>query len=774
MNIYGNKKGWAQASLGFAAILLIVSQTSTYGGALYQFIVSFAAPFVFFLSGYRLKRTNHWKDLALRTAADAWTMILPSIAAVFIRGIVSYNLDNTIRHTAYYLQMAMRGIWISLLYAAPEQVGDAATIDLLWILFALFFLRFIANLVHVIFSIFRRGDEIANGSIVSRVLEYAVLVVLAVIGNSMPRHGILLPFNLNNVLNCVLFMTAGLLYRELQNVLDKPAVTLPMSIGSLVVWIYSFADGTYLNSNAAVAVWRVGTLFTALCACIGTASICRQIFRLNLLRGFFRIYGRHFSVLLVVYYLDFLTSFIWKTPYTELNCLTRVLWLLAVTTAICAIGDRLELLPDPGIFQFTRKYWRGISFFFYIILLIGLGSGASWSGLINRSMDQDIFRALAILVLTGSLLIWAFSITKEYARWIPVIQASFLIVTIVYCSRGGEEALLYTVAMMLAASEKPFRKIMAVALSVIIVIAAVTYRMSMTGLLEYKIKVMGDNSAHTFGFMYANHVGMILMMICMMYLSVRNIHRGWTVLTDILIMGAALYFNYRYLNSATSLVSSAFLLVLDLFYRVCLMIRERGGRAVRKSTLFTTVLGITIYPVMMVLSIILPISLYRNGGTFLGEELLSRVMDVTTLNARMKISFNTLANIPAKLFGNYFAESTAIGSYFVIDSFYIRLLIRYGILISILFFVIILHLQFHSARVGKGELVLIMGILAVYGFSETVLLSYTYCPLILMAFADVTDLVKRKRGRAPVIRRDSVGSWEDAYNSDSELKIEYL
>lgn len=112
------------------------------------------------------------------------------------------------------------------------------------------------------------------------------------------------------------------------------------------------------------------------------------------------------------------------------------------------------------------------------------------------------------------------------------------------------------------------------------------------------------------------------------------------------------------------------------------------------------------------------------------------------LNSRLRLGAEAIQQYGVKLFGQFIEEAGFGGeilsptTYFFIDNSYIRMLLEYGIVIFVL--VVMMYIMIgKKALVEKRYILLItITIVAIQSFMEHHLIEVTYCPLIVLLFAD--------------------------------------
>lgn len=763
----GIKNGWTLPALGLSLFFFVISESCTYGNVWYQLTVSFSLPFIFFLNGYTIKLPRNIREFRNKIIYDFLFLLLAPIAAYIIRSLVAFLINTDVQHTQIALLNMLRITRESLLAATGTETGITETIPsigLIWILFSLFFERCLVSFIHIIFCHFysRAGKRPRLSDLSSRgegnpnnesnfinksdrkklsekffLLENIILVLLAVLGIVFNSLTVFLPINLNVTLGCLLFYCCGRLYKHFQYVFDKNYIYFIVLSASGIGTVFSQIRGTYLNLNASHVFWPILSIFGTISSCFLLAFVYRQVFRLKALKRFWALWGERFIPILLLSPFDTLIRQIWDTKIIWLNSILRPFNLFAVTLIVFALLQRIGLVNNRKAISFYNTYRKGINLIFYILLVFGLFSYSGWT-LLTTELWKNITRQLKPITDFGFFTIWAMSVSNIDSLWQFVLQFLMFVGGGLNYINGGDTRVLSSILVILASMKKSYQKISFIAILEILILGIATYFCSVNGIVLYEVRSGGTLGLHSFGFSHPNIFGWWLMMLCMLYISLHKKVRFQTLLIDCPIVMFCAFLNYRYADSITSLACTLLVLIMWVLFQFFSFISkyfnilDTIGRNIIKIT------GIVIYPILFLLSILIPISYYYRGGNFWGKTLLSKITDPTTFGNRMAISFNALYNIPIKLFGNNYQESTE-GTYFIVDSSYIRLILNYGIIICSIFMIVIVWTSYKCAKFKRYDLILLLIAEAFYGFSEGNILWFAFDPLLLISFASINN-----------------------------------
>ena len=150
-------------------------------------------------------------------------------------------------------------------------------------------------------------------------------------------------------------------------------------------------------------------------------------------------------------------------------------------------------------------------------------------------------------------------------------------------------------------------------------------------------------------------------------------------------MGFTIFANQRYIGGKSDLVMTIILLVGTIAYRFVgdERLRNKIFRTLEKWIHY--IVGVPIYLVVLLLSVVL--SWNYDGVHAPLENIIGKYFDTSTYAYRMLYQKTALMVYKPKVWGQYIYQNTDMnaGAYFYIDSSYTRLILREGIIISIIF-----------------------------------------------------------------------------------------
>ena len=208
----------------------------------------------------------------------------------------------------------------------------------------------------------------------------------------------------------------------------------------------------------------------------------------------------------------------------------------------------------------------------------------------------------------------------------------------------------------------------------------------------------------------------------------------------ILIAVISAVFSLRYCNSNTSFICSL-LFVIMIIYRA---LEERffeAGRYYSVVKRITNVFIIMLFPFFAAVMFLLSFLYSRGSG-------LAYSLD-EKLHHRIALSRRAFAEYGITLFGTNFEMRGAGGGlvydrekYNFLDSSYVNILIRYGIVVFFMVMAIWFFIGYRAIQTKNRRLLFIMALIAVHSFEEHHFIDAIYNPLIMLALSDFGYPVK--------------------------------
>ncbi|MBS6396169.1 MAG: hypothetical protein KH452_03300 [Clostridiales bacterium] len=322
-------------------------------------------------------------------------------------------------------------------------------------------------------------------------------------------------------------------------------------------------------------------------------------------------------------------------------------------------------------------------------------------------------------------------------RWRYLLLAAGLYGVVKYAvSVNQYDNLILLCLLTLGAKDIPFRKMMRIYTFTVALLLSITVGAAVSGRIENLAFGEGDKLA--FGIVsstdFAAHV--FFLMLCYWYVRGERI-TWWEAL---LPLGAAV-FVYKWSIARCSticLIALAFLIAGHYWAR---KIKERREEKYRMSSVWTFFLSLS-----FVLSAIgtLVISAAYNAKIPLWVKLNEVMSNRLELGKRaIAICGFQIWGRDIRLIGNW-AEGSATGKYFYIDSSYLQMAVMYGMIISALVLIAFQIIGYRAYSEKQWILLWILALMSIHGIIEQRIWSLSYCPFILALFARLDEERKEK------------------------------
>lgn len=304
--------------------------------------------------------------------------------------------------------------------------------------------------------------------------------------------------------------------------------------------------------------------------------------------------------------------------------------------------------------------------------------------------------------------------------------------------------LLFIPFFMIGAVDIPYKKILKVCFWVNIYTLILAMLGSFTGCIENLMYVRLPYFRYSFGMIYptdfAARIVFLLLTAWVLYEKIP------TVLMVSLSVIATIFI-YYFCNARNGVVV---LLLLSSG-----VIFERVTARYEKINFLYDFVGRIIEYLMPFLSVVM-IAL-----TLLYNENSSSIIDVNkVLNNRLLLGKNAISEYGLKLFGTAFDQigsgrtTDYVPGYNFIDSSYILILVRYGIIVLLTILALYIFTVSKALKSNKRRLVIAMGIIAVHSLVEHHLTEINYNVFLLLPFSNLTDEEKtEERAEKKVIRK---------------------
>lgn len=272
---------------------------------------------------------------------------------------------------------------------------------------------------------------------------------------------------------------------------------------------------------------------------------------------------------------------------------------------------------------------------------------------------------------------------------------------------SGEGWLFWLILFLITAKEVKLRKLALISLIQSVTILTIVPLLTLFGAAENIQIQKGSVTRDTLGFLHPNYIGILVLIIC---ISVSVTYLQEKLLLSITIIGALTVFNmYVAYSRSAALLSLIQIILLLLFFFV-------NSQRMR-SILSYCMLGIVSICILLSYSAMV---FYR--GNNLVWATLNKI-----LSGRLRLANGYFEMYPLTLFGRDYAGSKVIAwnfdgtpRDFVVDNAYAHLLLRYGIIPTVIFLAAYLFVMYKLAATNAWNGVLFgLVLFAIYGLTET-------------------------------------------------------
>lgn len=364
-----------------------------------------------------------------------------------------------------------------------------------------------------------------------------------------------------------------------------------------------------------------------------------------------------------------------------------------------------------------------------------------WQGLSRTTFESFLFIPMqtAKLLFQGAFVVLLAASFLLQARPIGdtvlfVVLAAIFLVSALTC---GDRDLLLAFLVVAVGRDASVRKVAAIVFVFYLLLLIVTMTSAAFGLVDVRYAALTDGRAgrHSWGFTHPNTLAATALLICMAWFYVRFPR---IALCDMAVWLPALIISNFVAQSRTSTSVLILLIVLThLFQRLqgCGMDRIMGAIAL--------VVGL----------ILILVSIYFMASYDSSVEWQVKLNSVLT--GRLGFAHDYFEQYPPHLFGTSFSEAPirleelGYSSRLVVDNSYARLIILYGYIPAIIWFVAFIMLC--AKRILNRNidyLFLCFFIMIVFGFAESATLSIT-SNFTLVAYSELLNRSRREEHALP-------------------------
>lgn len=733
---------WTESAIGILILFTLLSSSFTQGKILYRIQTGIVYPAIFALSGYSMRLAKSWRQLRDRAIHNVLYLFVPSYVFFFLSRLYDFVVrywGSAEKWNEYVVNMRQ-----TIYYSVPRELSGILPFGEVWLLCALFFSRLLIDLFSVISTraFLTRKNEKFNH-------EFCLILILClasgIVGIVLFKHFIFLPLNLGTALVAVLFSGMGLLLKRFEHRITGIRLYSSLAVCS-VIGIYGVATNRLVDMFGLSYPGIFGGFVITCCSIYALSFALRYVHQVSFLGDFCALTARRTVILLLIAENDAIFSILWSGKLLVPSVIARVSLELALSETILQSWNVISRRNRIGIVDrvFAERYHRVFQAVYYVAMAVAYCTAIPGATLIPDLLSQfhlEYELITEISLISGAILLFVFAMkaTQCVKRWPPLLMSTFIGLIIAFSVIRQDNSLYIYVVLIAASIGADIFVIGKIAWIAGLVLIVSAYLLSMNGYIPYNVVYSNNLTGHAFGFNHKNTLASFIIANLTAYcMSRKNNKRIW-IIVDILLMGFAIFANQRYIGGKSDLVMTIILLVGTIVYRFV-------GDERRRNKIFRTlekwihyIVGVPIYLVVLLLSVVL--SWNYDGVHAPLENIIGKYFDTSTYANRMLYQKTALMVYKPKVWGQYIYQNTDMntGAYFYIDSSYTRLILREGIIISIIFFTISTMMQFLNVKrkryyfVFLGVLSALVGIMGERMYS----LAYNIVPLCLFASSDM-------------------------------------
>lgn len=336
---------------------------------------------------------------------------------------------------------------------------------------------------------------------------------------------------------------------------------------------------------------------------------------------------------------------------------------------------------------------------------------------------HPFFEFILRFIMMSIILIryWSFKDdNKLMMAFVFVMTLCFLVSW--YRSTYGE--IMYTCLMILGAKNISFKKLIAVFASVCFVTLIVTMGAALTGHIKNLIYYRGTSQRIAFGICYPTDFSAHVFYLILCYWYLRGMKLSYVEIVFVALLGV---FVYVFCNARLNTICIFFASFVMIATKILL---NKNIKKLVSSRLKFIIIKILTYFSAICAFVIFALTYFFNGS----NKLLASLN--LLLNNRLVLGKMALTKYGITKFGQEIFEVGAGGTtkklnyYFYIDSSYIRVAIKYGLLVFILILSIMILINYRSIVNKDWVLLAIMGLVAIQCIVEQHLIDISYNPFL--------------------------------------------
>lgn len=294
---------------------------------------------------------------------------------------------------------------------------------------------------------------------------------------------------------------------------------------------------------------------------------------------------------------------------------------------------------------------------------------------------------------------------------------------------------------VLGAKDIPYKKIIRVYLLIGIPVIMVTMMAALTGCIKDLIYFENDMFKHAFGIVYTTDFGAHILFLILAYLAMKD--KVPSVFTNIALIFLA-YILYRYSGTRCSsgciillVIGGLYVKFTDQYVKSKTKFKSgwsKIGLKIINLNDYFFALSVPLFSLLILLS-----TIYYSSD----NSIMNKINAITT--GRLKLGNDAVKKYGFSLWGNPFDMIGAGGDvvsrtdYNFVDSSYVMILVRYGVVLFVLTILAFLWLSIRAKKTGKRYLLVILSIVALQSVIEHHMLEIAYNLFNLLIFANLNS-----------------------------------
>lgn len=347
----------------------------------------------------------------------------------------------------------------------------------------------------------------------------------------------------------------------------------------------------------------------------------------------------------------------------------------------------------------------------------------------------EYLRIAMILFLIVKIVVYDSKNMKAF-----IFDLLYLVVFYFVYKGTGYKFLLELGFFVLAAKDISYKKIMRLHFCVVASIMAITILGALTGCIEDLVFVRNDMFKHAFGIAYTTDFAAQLLFLVITYLSCKE--KVPSLSLNILMLYLA-YILYRYSGARNSSGCIIFLVLGGLYIKYSdkeiLSTKTKSSWRKLKLKMFQIVDSCLVMAVPISALVALLFTIYYSPD----NVIMSRVNQFSS--GRLVLGKNAIDQYGFSLWGSPF-DMVGIGANYVtrtdynfVDSSYVMICVRYGVVLFLLMILGFLWLTIKAKKAGQRYMLVLLAVMALQSIMEHHLLDVFCNSLVLLIFTNMNN-----------------------------------